>query len=152
MYKIISAILFSCLIMGLFSNLAWAEENFMLTITSLPEFEEGTHSVVNGKTMTLDEKPVSNVTIQVYFPSAIIKTTTNSTGQFSATSPVPVEIGENNITVYAKKDNKYTNASITYQGIESKPKPSQEIQKPTNADGKIELDPFSKMIQQLDKK
>lgn len=131
--------------MGFFlTTPAWATEDFMLTINSLPEYEEGQHSVIHGKTMTLYDKPVSDVVIHVYFPSGIIKTSTNSTGQFSVTSPVPVEIGENNITVYAKKDNKYTNTEIIYKVVEAKPK----TPKATNE--KTELDPFSKMIKQLE--
>ena len=153
MYKIISIVLLSCM-MGLFlANPAWAVEDFMLTINSLSEYEEGQHSMIHGKTMTLDDEPVSKVLISVYFPSGIIKTSTNSTGQFSVTSSVPVEIGEDNITVYAKKDNIHTSAEITYQVIESKTEIIQEPVKktPKITDKKIELDPFSKMIQEIEK-
>ncbi|MGY5149375.1 MAG: hypothetical protein ACW9W3_04855 [Candidatus Nitrosopumilus sp. bin_68KS] len=140
--------------MGLFlANPAWAVEDFMLTVSSLSEYEKGQHSTIYGETITLDDEPVSKVLISVYFPSGIIKTSTNSTGQFSVTSPVPVEIGEDNITVYAKKDNRYTSAEITYQVIESKTKKIQEpvIKTPIITDKKIELDPFSKMIQEIEK-
>ncbi|KAF6246496.1 hypothetical protein C6990_08295 [Nitrosopumilus sp. b3] len=140
--------------MGLFlANPAWAVEDFMLTISSLSEYEEGQHSIVHGKTMTLDEEPVSKVLISVYFPSGIIKTSTNSTGQFSVTSPIPVEIGEDDITVYAKKDNRYTSAEITYKVTESKTKKIQEpvTKTPKITGKKIELDPFSKMLQEIEK-
>ncbi|WP_457765037.1 hypothetical protein [Candidatus Nitrosopumilus sp. bin_68KS] len=153
MYKITSIVLLSCM-MGLFlANPAWAVEDFMLTVSSLSEYEKGQHSTIYGETITLDDEPVSKVLISVYFPSGIIKTSTNSTGQFSVTSPVPVEIGEDNITVYAKKDNRYTSAEITYQVIESKTKKIQEpvIKTPIITDKKIELDPFSKMIQEIEK-
>ncbi|NNL58204.1 MAG: hypothetical protein HKP31_01865 [Nitrosopumilus sp.] len=137
--------------MGLFlATPAWAVENFMLTVSSLSEYEEGQHSTIHGKTMTLDDEPVSNVLIGVYFPSGIIKTSTNATGQFSVTSPIPLEIGEDSITIYAKKDNKYTSTEITYQVTENKPKKIQEPVTKTD-DKKIELDPFSKMIQEIEK-
>ncbi|WP_371504001.1 hypothetical protein [Nitrosopumilus adriaticus] len=140
--------------MGLFlANPAWAVEDFMLSINSLSEYEEGQHSMIHGKTITLDEEPVSKVLISVYFPSGIIKTSTNSTGQFSATSPIPVEIGEYDIVVYAKKDNRYTSAEITYKVTESKTKKIQEpvTKTPKISEKKIELDPFSKMLQEIEK-
>ncbi len=153
MYKITSIVLLSCM-MGLFlANPAWAVEDFMLSINSLSEYEEGQHSMIHGKTITLDEEPVSKVLISVYFPSGIIKTSTNSTGQFSATSPIPVEIGEYDIVVYAKKDNRYTSAEITYKVTESKTKKIQEpvTKTPKISEKKIELDPFSKMLQEIEK-
>jgi len=140
--------------LGLFSiNPALATEDFTFSISSLSEFEAGQFPFVNGKAVTLDKNPVSDVQIQVNFPSGIIKTTTNSTGQFSVLSPVPTDIGEYTITVYAKKDNKFTDAQITYKGIESKPSIIQEsqIEKTPKSNEEIELDPFSKMIQQLEK-
>lgn len=152
MYKI-TPILLSFLAVLVFANPAWAVEDFVLTVNSLSEYEEGQHSTIHGKAMTLNNEPVSEVLISVYFPSGIIKTSTNSTGQFSATSHVPVEIGEDNVTVYAKKDNRYTSAEITYQVTESKTKKIQApmAKTPKIIDGKIELDPFSKLIQEIEK-
>jgi len=150
MFKIISMTLFSCML-GLFSvNPALATEDFIFSINSLSEFEVGQFPFVNGNAVTLDNNPVSDVQIQVNFPSGIIKTTTNSTGQFSALSPAPIDIGEYTITVYAKKDNKYTNSLITYKGVEGKPKIESQIERTPKTNEKIELDPFSKMIQQLE--
>jgi len=140
--------------LGLFSiNPALATESFTFSINSLSEFEMGQFPFVTGKAVTLDGNPVSDVQIQVNFPSGIIKTTTNSTGQFSVLSPVSVDMGEHDITVYAKKDNKYTNAQITYNGIETKPPIIQEpqIEKAPKSNENIELDPFSKMIQEIEK-
>lgn len=153
MFKITSIVLLSC-ILGLFSvHPAMATESFTFSINSLSEFEMGQFPFVNGKAVTLDGNPVSDVQIQVNFPSGIIKTTTNSTGQFSVLSPVSADLGEHDITVYAKKDNKYANAQITYQGIESKPIIIREsqIEKAPKSDENIELDPFSKMIQEIEK-
>lgn len=154
MYKIASIVLLSCM-MGIFlTNHAWAQENFMLTVSSLSEYKEGEYSVISGKTLTLDNRPVADVQIHVHFSSGIVKTATNSTGQFSAASPEILEIGEYDTTVYAKKNNKYANAEITYT-VESKTKniqviePKTETPKMTNE--KVELDPFSKMIQELNK-
>ncbi|KEQ56909.1 hypothetical protein AAA799E16_01925 [Marine Group I thaumarchaeote SCGC AAA799-E16] len=155
MYKIASAILLSSLMTVLLLNPAWAAEDFMLTVSSLSEYKEGEHSVISGKTMTLDERPVSDVQIYVYFSSGIIKTTTNSTGQFSAASPETLEMGEYDTTVSAKKDNKYANAEITYKVIENKAKNIKvfepKTKTPKTTDGKVKLDPFSKMIQELEK-
>ena len=153
MFKIVSMALISC-VLGLFSvNTALATEDFTFSINSLSEFEVGQFPFVNGKAVTLDNHPVSDVQIQVNFPSGIIKTSTNSTGEFSASSPVPVDIGEYAITVYAKKDNRYANSQITYSGVVSKPSITQEsqIEKTPKSNENIELDPFSKMIQQLEK-
>ncbi|ABX13225.1 hypothetical protein [Nitrosopumilus maritimus] len=152
MLKITSTVLLSCMIAISMTSISWAEENFMLTISSLSEYEEGQHSIINGKTETLDGKPVSEVTIHVYFPSEIIKTSTNATGQFSVTSPLPVKVGEKDIEVYARKDNKQANSQITYNVIESKPIIIQEAKqtKPESKKPK-EIDPFSKMIQELEK-
>ena len=98
----------------------------------------------------MNNDPVSDVRIQVHFPFGIINTTTNSTGHFSASSPIPVDLGEYTITVYAKKDNRYTSSQITYQGVESKPKIESHVEKTPKTNEKIELDPFSKMIKQLE--
>ncbi|MHA7734029.1 hypothetical protein [Nitrosopumilus sp. S6] len=134
---------------------AWAVEDFMLSVSSLSEYQEGEHSVITGKTMTLDEKPVSDVLVHVYFPSGIIKTVTNSTGQFSAVSPAVLDIGEYSTTISAKKDNKYANTEITYYVVETQTRTIQVIEPvketPKVSDKKVELDPFSKMIQELEK-
>jgi len=154
MFKIVSIILFSCML-GLFSvSPALAADNFTFSINSLSEFEAGQFPFVSGVAVTMDKNPVSDVKIQVNFPSGIINTMTNSTGQFSITSPTPSDIGEYTITVYAKKDDKYANAQITYQVIENMltivkevPKSVEEL--PRN-DEDVELDPFSKMIKQIE--
>lgn len=150
MFKITSIVLLSCAFSLLYASPAFATENFTFSINSLSEFEIGQFPFVNGKAISLDNSPISDVRIQVNFPSGIINTTTNSTGQFSASSPVPVDLGEYTITVYAKKDNRYTNSQITYQGVESKPKIESHIEKTPKTNEKIELDPFSKMIKQLE--
>lgn len=150
MFKIASIILLSCAFSLLYASPAFATENFTFSITSLSEFETGQFPFVNGKAISLDNDPVSDVRIQVHFPSGIINTTTNSTGQFTASSPVPVDLGEYTITVYAKKDNRVTSSQITYQGVESKPKIELPIEKIPKINEKVELDPFSKMIKQLE--
>ncbi|MGY5152513.1 MAG: carboxypeptidase-like regulatory domain-containing protein [Candidatus Nitrosopumilus sp. bin_6a] len=150
MFKITSIVLLSCVFSLLYASPAFATENFTFSINSLSEFEVGQFPFVNGKAISLDNSPVSDVRIQVHFPSGIINTTTNSTGQFSTSSPVPVDLGEYTITVYAKKDNRHTSSQITYQGVESKPKIELPIEKIPKTNEKVELDPFSKMIKQLE--
>lgn len=154
MFKILLASLFSCML-GLSVSPALAMDDFIFSITSMTEFEAGQIPFVNGKTVTLDDLPVSDVQIQVNFPSGIIKTYTNSTGQFSASSPLPADIGEYTITAYAKMDDKYADSQITYHVV-SKSSTMHELQKqiekaPKTSGGEVELDPFSKMIQQLGK-
>ncbi|QLH06544.1 hypothetical protein C5F50_05280 [Nitrosopumilus ureiphilus] len=142
--------------LGLFlANSAWATDDFVFTINSLSEFEAGQYPFVSGNAFTLDKTPVSDVQIQVNFPSEKIKTSTNSTGQFYVTSMIPAEIGEYTITVYAKKDNRFTDAQIIYQVSESLPTKQLKITNPIEqipkvTDGNVELDPFSKMIKQLE--
>jgi len=134
-------------------NPVWAVEDFTFSISVLSEFEVGQFPVIHGKAVTLDNNPVSDVKIQVNFPSGTITTLTNSTGQFSAISPVSGDIGEYPITVYAKKDNKYANVQFTYQVTESK-LTIVKVLKPLDAtlktDEPVELDPFLKMIKQLE--
>jgi len=153
MFKISYMLLFSFML-GLFSaNPAWATDDFTFTINSLSEFEAGQYPFVSGHALTLDKSPVSDVRIQVNFPSEKIKTSTNSTGQFYVTSMIPAETGEYTITVYAKKDNRFTDAEITYQVSESLPTNPLKVTTPPQpkiTDGDVELDPFSKMIKQLE--
>lgn len=151
MFKITSIVILSCVFSLLCASPAFATENFTFSINSLSEFEVGQFPFVNGKAITLDNNPVPDVQIQVHFPSGIVKTTTNSTGQFSASSPVPTDIGEYTITVYAKKDNKYTDSLITYKGVASKPKLESQIEKTPKTNEKTELDPFSKMLKDIEK-
>ncbi|MFB5625012.1 MAG: carboxypeptidase-like regulatory domain-containing protein [Nitrosopumilus sp.] len=142
MFKITYIVILSCVFSLLCASPAFATENFTFSINSLSEFEVGQFPFVNGKAITLDNDPVPNVQIQVHFPSGIVKTTTNSTGQFSALSPIPTDIGGYTITVYAKKDNKYADSLITYKGVASKPKIELQIEKNPKTNEKIELDPF----------
>jgi len=139
---------------ALLVNPVWAVEDFIFSINSPSEFEVGQFPVIHGKAVTLDNNPVSDVQIKVNFPSGDITTLTNSTGQFSAISPVLADIGEYTITVYAKKDNKYANVQFTYQVTESKVTIAKETPKPLDetlkTDEHVELDPFSKMIKQIE--
>lgn len=148
-------VLFSFMLGFFFVNPVWAIDDFTFTINSLSEFEVGQYPIISGQAITLDKLPVSDVQIQVNFPYEKIKTSTNSTGHFYVTSLIPAEIGEYTITVYAKKDNRYTNIQVTYQVLEDLPtkpiKVTNPVKKsPKTIDGNIELDPFSKMIKQLE--
>ena len=151
MFKITSIVILSCVFSMVYASPAFATEDFTFSISSVSEFEVGQFPFVNGKAVTLNNNPVPNVQIQVHFPSGTINTITNSTGQFSAVSPVSTDIGEYTIAVYAKKDNKYADSEITYKGVESKPKVESQIEKtPKTSNGKIELDPFSKMLKDIE--
>ncbi len=139
---------------ALLVNPVWAEEDFTFSINAPSKFEVSQFPVIHGKTITLNNNPVSDVKIQVNFPSGAITTLTNSTGQFSVTSPVSADIGEYTITVYAKKDNKVANTQITYQVTENKltivKETPNSLEETLKTDKNIELDPFSKMIKQLE--
>lgn len=152
MLKISYMLLLSFMLSLFLSNPAWAMDDFTFVINSLPEFEAGQYPFVGGNALTLDGNPVSDVQIQVNFPSEKIKTSTNSTGQFYVTSMIPAEIGDHTITVYAKKDNKFTDAQMTYHVSESMPTNTLKVTtlQPKITDGNVELDPFSKMIKQLE--
>ena len=150
MFKIASIVLLFCTFSLLYASPAFATENFIFSISSLPEFEIGQFPFVNGKAMSFNGDPVSDVRIQAHFPSGIINTATNSTGQFSASSPVPADLGEYAITVYAKKDDRHASSQTTYQGVENKPKIESQVKKAPKTNEKTGLDPFSKMIKQLE--
>ena len=78
MFKITSVILLSYAFSLLYASPAFATENFTFSIDSLSEFEVGQIPFVNGKAVSLDDSPVSDVLIQVHFPSGTINTTTNN--------------------------------------------------------------------------
>jgi len=104
----------------LFAPSVWADENSMtLSINSLSIFELGQYPFVNGIVTDSDDNPLSNVEIQVNFPSSVGIATTNSAGEFLITSKVPAELGENTVTVYATKDTLYLNTQVTYQVMTS---------------------------------
>lgn len=156
MFKITYMVLFFFMLGFFFVNTAWATDDFTFSINSLSEFKVGQYPFVHGKVVTLDDNPVSDVQIQVNFPSEKIKIATDSSGEFYVRSLIPAEIGEYTITVHAKKDNRYTNAQVTYQVLENLSTKSLKVTTPVKQipkviDGNVELDPFSKMIQQLEK-
>jgi len=155
MYKVIYISLFSSLLGLFFTNPVFATDDFLFTVDDLPEFEVGQYLFVTGNAFTLDKNPVSDVQIQVNFPSEKIRVSTNSTGQFYAISMIPAKVGEYTITIYAKKDNRFADTQLTYNVLETLPKESLKVanslEKSTKVnDGNIELDPFSKMIKQLE--
>ena len=73
---------------------------------------------ISGTTQDNNENPLSDVEIQINFPSQIIITTTDSKGEFSITSPVAAEPGEYVVTVYATKDTMNLKTQIKYQVID----------------------------------
>lgn len=155
MYKVVYISLFSSLLGLFFTNPVFATDDFLFTVDSLPKFEIGQYPFVTGNAVTLDKKPVSDVQIQINFPSEQIRVSTNSTGQFYAKSTIPAEIGEYDITFYARKDNKVTDTQITYKVLETVPtksfKVTDSLEKSNKvSDGNIELDPFTKMIKNLE--
>jgi len=99
-----------------FAPSVWADENSMtLSINSLSIFELGQYPFVNGIVTDSDDNPLSNVEIQINFPSSVGIAATNSAGEFSITSKVPAELGEYTVVVYATKDATHLNTQVTYQ-------------------------------------
>lgn len=118
----------------LFAPSVWADENGMtLSINSLSIFEHAQYPFVNGIVTDSDDNPLSDVEIQVNFPSSVGIATTNSAGEFSITSKVPAELGEHTVTVYATKDTLYLDTQVTYQVMSS-----SEISK-NNVDSKEKI-------------
>ena len=103
-------------------------------------------------------KNLSDVEIQIHFPSQIMVTTTDSKGEFSITSPVGAEPGEYVVTVYATKDTMNLKTQIKYQVIDytrittpdtSKNLEREEINSKTTNYDNSKYDLFSRTI--LDK-
>jgi hypothetical protein len=86
-----------------------------LSINSLSIFDLGQYPFVNGIVTDSDGNPLSNVEIQVNFPSSVGIAITDSAGEFSITSKVTAELGEHTATVYATKDMMHLNTQVTYQ-------------------------------------
>ena len=101
MIKITSLVLLSGLLSLFFVSPVWAEQSLVFSANSISEFEIGQYPFINGKTVDSNGNPLSDVEIQANFPSRIITTTTNSTGEFSIVSSIPAELGEYTITIYA---------------------------------------------------
>jgi len=117
----------------LFAPSVWADGNSMtLSINSLSIFELGQYPFVNGIVTDSDGNPLSNVEIQVNFPSSVGIATTDSAGEFSVTSKIAAELGENTVEVYATRDALYLNTQVMYKVIAS-----SEISK-SNADSEEE--------------
>ena len=112
-------VLFSGLMV--FSNISQglADGGIVLSVTSMTEFEAGQYPTVNGKVTDSNGNPLSNVEIQVNFPSRTKMTTTDSTGEFSSTSSVPSKSGQYVVAVYATKDKMGVNTQIEYKVKES---------------------------------
>ena len=90
----------------------------IFSVNSLSEFKVGEYPFISGTTQDNNENPLSNVEIQINFPSQIMITTTDSKGEFSITSPVAAEPGEYVVTVYATKDTMNLKTQIKYQVID----------------------------------
>lgn len=146
MNKILSLFIISVIALSSYIISAWAEEDFVLTVNNVLNVDTNHPIVVQGTTIDLDNNPVSNVQIAVVFPFENISTTTNSTGQFLVYSSKPTESGTYSATIYAKKDNKVASADIFYTVVNTKP--IQDIS--SNSTKQIELDPFSKMIKEME--
>lgn len=162
MFRIFSLVLLSSLIGLFFTSTVWAEEKMLFSVYSQSEFEIGQHPFIYGKAMDSNGNPLPNVEIQANFPSRMIMATTDSEGEFSITSNIPVELGEHTITVYATKGKMYLSTNVTYNTIDRQQiAVSETSQKNTNIETNIsktnnydnsKYDLFSRMVlEQIEK-
>jgi hypothetical protein len=93
----------------------WADtDELVLTINSESEYKIGQYPSISGLVTDSDGNPVNDVQIQASFPSRTMLISTNSSGAFSITSPIPTESGQYTIIISATKDKLFVDAKITY--------------------------------------
>lgn len=125
---------------------AFADSALIMNVNSYSELNEGNKQIVFGNITDSKGNPLSNVEIQAAFPSRTIMTSTNSSGEFSIQSPISEQTGQYTIPITAIKDTTFAETMVQYT-VTEKPTSTQE-NKPHNE--RIEIDPFSKMIKQLE--
>ena len=96
----------------------WAEEKMVFSVSSLSEFKLGQYPSISGMAKDSQDNPLPDVEVQVNFPSRIMTTTTDSNGKFTVTSPIPAELGEYTITVYASKGTMNLKTQVTYDVVD----------------------------------
>ena len=104
------------LYLGLFiTPQIWAAtDELVLTVNSESEYKVGQFPSITGLVTDSDGNPVSDVQIQASFPSRTMLISTNSSGEFSITSPIPTESGQYVVIISATKDKLFVDAKITY--------------------------------------
>ncbi len=114
--------LFSCLSLFFIPQIWAATDELVLTVNSESEYKVGQFPSISGLVTDSDGNPINDVEIQASFPSRTILSSTNTSGEFSITSPIPAELGEYTIITSATKDKLFVDAKITYDVKESKSK------------------------------
>lgn len=114
--------LFSCLSLFFIPQIWAATDELVLTVNSESEYKVGQFPSISGLVTDSDGNPINDVEIQASFPSRTILSSTNTSGEFSITSPIPAELGEYAIITSATKDKLFVDAKITYDVKESKSK------------------------------
>lgn len=134
-------------ILGIMIMPAFADSSMILNVNTFSEFTEGQNPVVYGNITDSDGNAISNVHIQAAFPSRTIMTNTNATGQFNLVSPTPAEPGTYTVQISATNDRVFADTQIQYT-VTPKQQIEKQKTKPTNEE--FQLDPFSKMLKQLE--
>lgn len=117
MIRITSVVLLSAVIGMVIAYPAWAEESMLFSVNSQSTFQEGQYPFIYGTATNSDGDPLSGVEIQASFPSIVAMVKTDSAGQFSIASPIPSEIGQHTVNVFATKDKMHLNTQITYEVV-----------------------------------
>ena len=120
MYNPIAVMLFLYLGLFLTPQIWAATDELVLTVNSESEYKIGQFPSITGLVTDSDGTPVNDVQIQASFPSRTILISTNSSGEFSITSPIPTESGQYVVIISATKDKLFVDAKITYNVKDNK--------------------------------
>jgi len=118
----IPILLFSCFSLFFIPQIWASTDELVLTVNSQSEYKVGQFPSISGLVTDSDGNPINNVQIQASFPSRTILSSTNLSGEFSITSPIPAELGQYTIITSATKDKLFVDAKISYDVKESKSK------------------------------
>jgi hypothetical protein len=114
--------LFSCFSLFFIPQIWASTDELVLTVNSQSEYKVGQFPSISGLVTDSDGNPINDVEIQASFPSRTILSSTNTSGEFSITSPIPAELGEYTIITSATKNKLFVDAKITYDVKENKSK------------------------------
>ncbi len=126
----------------------FAENGMILNVNNFySKVNEGDNQQIYGNITDSNGNPMSNVEVQVGFPTRSMLTNTNASGQFSMESPGSEKPGQYTVPISASTDRNFAEIQIQYTVTE---KPITITKESKQAHNQTEIDPFSKMIKQLE--